>query len=138
MRKPMLFKLKDKSVLLLHLQPPGLKRINPTASEFRKDICQTSGLQEELEDILNGSAKGYECNLDLGPHPVGIESGPPPEDRVRCRMNSIQPLGLRQQNKSSPPVHQKEFLITSRFSRTNILWSSEQGDTSLNPTSSQG
>ncbi|WZZ44809.1 hypothetical protein YC2023_041068 [Brassica napus] len=55
-----------------------------------------------LEDILNGSVKGNQRNLDIGPHPVYIESGPPSKDKVRCRIKSIQPLGSRQHNKDSP------------------------------------
>ncbi|KAH0892984.1 hypothetical protein HID58_055413, partial [Brassica napus] len=47
-----------------------------------------------LEDILNGSVKGNQRNLDIGPHPVYIESGPPSKDKVRCRIKSIQPLGF--------------------------------------------
>ncbi|KAF3541767.1 hypothetical protein F2Q69_00023308 [Brassica cretica] len=42
-------------------------------------------------------------NLDNSPHPINIESGPSPEDRVRCCINSIKTLGSRQQNKDSPP-----------------------------------
>ncbi|KAF2577232.1 hypothetical protein F2Q68_00005401 [Brassica cretica] len=42
-------------------------------------------------------------NLDNSPHPINIESGPSPEDRVRCCIKSIKTLGSRQQNKDSPP-----------------------------------
>ncbi|KAL0886242.1 hypothetical protein Bca101_010225 [Brassica carinata] len=77
---------------------PGSERVNPTTSMF-----------QELGDILNGSAKGYEGNLDLGPHPVAIESGSPQGDSVRCRLKSIQLLGLRQRNKGSPPGKKMEF-----------------------------
>ncbi|KAL0802534.1 hypothetical protein Bca101_057710 [Brassica carinata] len=63
----------------------------------------------ELEDILKSCTKGNECSLDYGPHPIDIESGPPPEDRVRCRLKSIQLLGPRQKNKGSPPDKKMEF-----------------------------
>ncbi|WZZ60320.1 hypothetical protein YC2023_060427 [Brassica napus] len=48
-------------------------------------------------------------NLNIGPHPVDIESGPPSEDRVRCRIKSIQPPGSRQQDKDLPLGKKKEF-----------------------------
>ncbi|KAL0730302.1 hypothetical protein Bca4012_026395 [Brassica carinata] len=39
----------------------------------------------EIKDILKSSAKGNECSLNYGPHPIDIESGPLSKDRVRCR-----------------------------------------------------
>ena len=53
--------------------------------------------------MLNGSTKGNQCNLDIGPHPVDIESGPSSEDRVRFFMKSIETMGSRQQDEDSPP-----------------------------------
>ncbi|KAL0713314.1 hypothetical protein Bca4012_020292 [Brassica carinata] len=69
------------------LELSGSKRVNPTISVIFKTMCPTAVLNKEavlqkLEDILNGSAKGYEGNLNLGLHPIDIERGPTPEDRV--------------------------------------------------------
>ncbi|KAF3513183.1 hypothetical protein F2Q69_00006424 [Brassica cretica] len=54
-------------------------------------------------------SKGNQRNLDIGPHPVYIESGSPSEDKERCRIKSIQPLGSRQQDKDSPLGKKTEF-----------------------------
>ncbi|KAF3539200.1 hypothetical protein F2Q69_00023084 [Brassica cretica] len=57
----------------------------------------------DLEGTPNGSTEGNMCYLDNSPRLIDIESGPSPEDRVRCCIKSIKTLGSRQQNKYSPP-----------------------------------
>ncbi|KAF3565754.1 hypothetical protein DY000_02015938 [Brassica cretica] len=73
-------------------------------------------------------------NLDNSPHPIDIESGPSPEDIVRCCIKSIKTMGSRHQNKSSPsgaistdpPVSEDYFLKTSRFPRINLQVQQDQ------------
>ncbi|KAF3531145.1 hypothetical protein DY000_02040746 [Brassica cretica] len=56
-----------------------------------------------LQGTPNGSTEGNGCYLDNSPHPIDIESGPSPEDRVRCCIKSIKTMGSRMHNKYSPP-----------------------------------
>ncbi|KAH0854299.1 LOW QUALITY PROTEIN: hypothetical protein HID58_083942, partial [Brassica napus] len=112
-------------------KPPGFRRINSRTSEpqevisiiarFReKDLrpaksirnCRTTSPTKvllprsgpiDLEGTPNGSTEGNGCYLDNSPHPIDIESGPSPEDRVRCCIKSTETLVSRQQNKDSPP-----------------------------------
>ncbi|KAF3542708.1 hypothetical protein DY000_02007062 [Brassica cretica] len=55
-----------------------------------------------LKALRTGPQK-QQGNLDNSPHSIDIESGPSPEDRVRCCcIKSIKTMGSRQQNKCSP------------------------------------
>ncbi|KAL0898787.1 hypothetical protein Bca101_082748 [Brassica carinata] len=108
-------------VLALSIQAQGRISIvaSPVTSGFEEDKSYHLRVSEGYMPELLGSERvnpttsifqeGNERNLDIGPHPVDIESGPPSEDRVRCRIKSIQPPGSRQQDKDSPPDKKKEF-----------------------------
>ncbi|KAF3514576.1 hypothetical protein F2Q69_00007514 [Brassica cretica] len=88
-------------------KPSGSKRISSTNSGFigtkptnlQKDLrpakstrnCRTTRPTKvllpqscpiDLEGTPNGSTEGNECYLDNSPHPIDIESGPSPEDKV--------------------------------------------------------
>jgi len=88
----------------------------------------------DLEGTPNGSTEGNECYLDNSPHPIDIESGPSPEDRVRFCIKSIKTMGSRLQNKYSPPgaisidppASEHWFLETSRFPRINLQVQQDQ------------
>ncbi|KAH0898517.1 hypothetical protein HID58_048085, partial [Brassica napus] len=127
----------------------GSKRITTTTSRFQDDIsqilrasgrynppakntrnCRTTrpiivlvprSCPVKLEDILNGSTEGNKYNLDNSPHLIDIENGPSLEDRVQCRIKSIETMGSRQQNKNSSPGQKKKFFITSGPSKLQIL-----------------
>ncbi|KAF3536206.1 hypothetical protein F2Q69_00023035 [Brassica cretica] len=81
-----------------------------------------------LEGTLNSSTEGNRCYLDNSPRLIDIESGPSPEDRVRCCIKSIKTLGSRQQNIYSPPGEistgptrsEHEALKSLRFQRRII------------------
>ncbi|KAF3498390.1 hypothetical protein DY000_02053633 [Brassica cretica] len=85
-------------------------RQHPGTSMFQKGLPQNLRVPREsvpqtpdLEGTPNGSTEGNGCYLDNSPHPIDIESGPSPEDRVRCCIKSTETLVSRHQNKDSPP-----------------------------------
>ncbi|KAL0898945.1 hypothetical protein Bca101_082906 [Brassica carinata] len=79
---------------------------SPVTSGFEEDMFYrlrvSEGYMLELpgskskDQVSNGSTESNRCSLNNIPHPIDIERGPTPVDKVRCRVKSIQPSGLRQ------------------------------------------
>ncbi|KAG2266353.1 hypothetical protein Bca52824_073432 [Brassica carinata] len=89
----------------LHLRNSGLQGDIPLI--FRT-TCPTTVLEQRSCPIRarKQPERGHKSNghnLDNSPHPIDLESGPSPEDRVRCCIKSIKTMGSRRQNKCSPP-----------------------------------
>ncbi|KAF2583065.1 hypothetical protein F2Q68_00005399 [Brassica cretica] len=84
-----------------------------------------AGANGEILDKVRGNM----CYLDNSPHPIDIESGPSPEDRVRCCIKSIKTLGWRLQTGCN--IYRSSWVRaliprTSRFPRINLQVQNDQ------------
>ncbi|KAF2613429.1 hypothetical protein F2Q70_00011119 [Brassica cretica] len=112
-------------------EPPCFRRVYPKTFRTTRPtkVLLPRSCPIDLEGTPNGSAEGNMCYLDNSPHPIDIESGPSPEDRVRCCIKSIKTLGWRLQTGCN--IYRSSWVRaliprTSRFPRINLQVQNDQ------------